>query len=158
MMIPITLFALTLTIVGFGAVGTAAEEEATQVQAGDAGWNWRDPEADPAEPATSPDSEFTDEMSATLQADAVIIAYEVLPNHRGYGGVLSDGRIFACDTRADNWGVRTHYITSRGGREHVGDGNGSRGGCGIERPYDGYPVILFRVCAGVNGADTVCRP
>jgi hypothetical protein len=155
MIIPITLFALTLTILGFGAEGTKAEEEATQVQASDEGWIWLDMEADPEEPATSPASESTDERGLT-SLDPLV--WETLPDGRGSGGINKDGSIYACDDNPDNWGVRTHYITSNSGEDHVGDGNGSEDGCGIEFPFDGSSVIAFRVCAGVNGADTVCKP
>lgn len=77
---------------------------------------------------------------------------------RGYGGVTSDHRyVYACDTKADGWGVRTwYYWRTSGGSEyldHVGDGNGSQSGCG--REYGGT-VVRFLVCAGPNGADYTC--
>jgi hypothetical protein len=81
---------------------------------------------------------------------------------RGYGGVNNHGRhVYACDTKGDNWGVRTHYVylVSGSSAEHsdtVGDGNGSSSGCGIRDLPTDLHAIRFNVCAGVSGADTGC--
>jgi hypothetical protein len=83
-----------------------------------------------------------------------------LPDGRGYGGVTSDHKyVYACDTKADNWGVRVWYYWSPAGTtaeyfDMVGDANGSKSGCGQE--YGGYVVRRFNVCAGPNGADYAC--
>ncbi|NUT53498.1 MAG: hypothetical protein HOV94_40355 [Saccharothrix sp.] len=57
---------------------------------------------------------------------------------------------------ADGWGVRTYFGMSGGRWDMVGDGNGSDGGCGWKTAAD--TVQWYRVCAGPDGADNVCRP
>ncbi len=75
----------------------------------------------------------------------------------GHGGVKSSHtRAYACDTLADNRGVRTWYWTAAGGLYAVGDANGSKSGCGEESSRDGSTITAYQVCAGVNGADTYC--
>jgi hypothetical protein len=65
------------------------------------------------------------------------------------GGVdMNHTRIWAQDLMADGRGVRTWYWTDRGGVDYVGDPNGSSGGRGQERAYDGGRVTAFQVCAG----------
>ncbi|MEU3651130.1 hypothetical protein AB0E59_47775 [Lentzea sp. NPDC034063] len=80
---------------------------------------------------------------------------------RGYGGVNNHGNhVYACDTRSDNWGVRTRfvYVVSGGGQyeDVVGDGNGSTTGCGVRDLPLALTAVRFNVCAGVSGADTGC--
>jgi hypothetical protein len=91
-----------------------------------------------------------------LTAGAAQAATLYLPDNRGYGYNDGSYRVVACDTRADNWGVRTYYGMANGHYDLVGDANGSASGCGAESTPS--PVVWIRVCAGVNGADTVCRP
>jgi hypothetical protein len=79
-----------------------------------------------------------------------------LPDSRGYGGNDGSYRVYACDTRADNWGVRTWYGMANGTYDHVGDANGSSSGCGSESTPSA--VVWIQVCAGPNGADSVCVP
>jgi hypothetical protein len=82
---------------------------------------------------------------------------------RGYGGVNNSGRhVYACDTKKDNWGVRTRfvYVVRGSSAEHsdvVGDGNGgASNGCGIRDLPSDLHAVRFKVCTGVNGADTEC--
>ncbi|MEV0736682.1 PLP-dependent transferase [Streptomyces sp. NPDC050549] len=76
---------------------------------------------------------------------------------RGYGVVTTGGTyVYACDTKADNWGVRTEYYTSRGVTDIVVDANGSASGCGGESPTGGGHIVRARVCAGVSGANASC--
>lgn len=79
-----------------------------------------------------------------------------LVNSRGNGGVYDSGSVFACDTKAEDWGVRTRYWTSNGVYDYVGDANGSSSGCGSESPAGGGRVTSYKVCAGVSGLDTTC--
>jgi hypothetical protein len=76
-------------------------------------------------------------------------------------GKVEHGRDFirACDKNEDGWGVRTIYETRRV-QDHVGDRNGGAegSGCGTEGPSLGGPVLRFRVCAGPDGANTICNP
>ena len=82
-----------------------------------------------------------------------------LPNGRGNGGFQDGtGLVYACDTKPDNWGVRTHYTTSNGIKDTVGDADGSKGGCGRKPLKGGGYLTALSVCAGVNGADTTCVP
>ncbi|MEV0035528.1 hypothetical protein [Streptomyces sp. NPDC050804] len=82
---------------------------------------------------------------------------------RGYGGADGDGlRVYACDTNADNWGVRTHYRyrNSTGGTSTrtVSDANGVTTGCGEQNMARSAPALSYQVCTGRAGADTVCSP
>lgn len=77
-----------------------------------------------------------------------------LNSGRGYGG-HDTWSVYACDTRADGWGVRTYYELSDGSADLVGDANGSSSGCGSESTR--APVVWFAVCAGPNGADSECK-
>jgi hypothetical protein len=81
---------------------------------------------------------------------------QYLPDGRGFGGIQSDHHtIYACDTKADNWGVRTWaYFRGSGATLLVGDANGSKEGCG--RQYFSTQPSSFQVCAGPYGADYVC--
>jgi hypothetical protein len=88
-------------------------------------------------------------MTGTAQA-----AELSLSQGRGYGG-HNTYSVYACDTKADGWGVRTYYELSDGYVDLVGDGNGSSGGCGSEGTH--APVVWFAVCAGPNGADNECK-
>ncbi|MDV9172068.1 hypothetical protein R6V09_18365 [Streptomyces sp. W16] len=91
-------------------------------------------------------------MTESASADSAIVL-----TGRGYGVVTTGGNyVYACDTNADNWGVRTQYYTSRGVTDIVGDGNGSKSGCGGESPTGGGYIVRARVCAGVSGANTSC--
>ncbi len=79
----------------------------------------------------------------------------------GYGGINNGGyHVYACDTKADNWGVRVHYkYKNSSGKEvtaTVGDANGSSSGCGIKDLPSGVPAYKYNVCAGVSGADSAC--
>jgi hypothetical protein len=78
----------------------------------------------------------------------------------GSGGVRnSHTRIYACDFKAEGWGVRTHYQLRNGTQGYVGDGNGSKEGCGDRVvTKTANPVLYFQVCAGRNGADEDCEP
>jgi hypothetical protein len=78
----------------------------------------------------------------------------------GSGGVRnSHTRIYACDFKAEGWGVRTHYQLRDGRIGYVGDGNGSKEGCGDRVvTKTANPVLYFQVCAGPNGADQSCEP
>ena len=101
-------------------------------------------------------------LAAATSASANQAGVRAGGQDRGYGGVNNHGRhVYACDTKADNWGVRTHYVYLVAGSstEHsdtVGDGNGSSSGCGIRDLPSDLHAIRFNVCSGVNGADTGC--
>jgi hypothetical protein len=56
-------------------------------------------------------------MTGTAQA-----AELSLSQGRGYGG-HNTYSVYACDTKADGWGVRTYYELSDGYVDLVGDGN-----------------------------------
>lgn len=76
---------------------------------------------------------------------------------RGTGYIDSvHGYIEVCDTLADNWGVRIHYLTSTGGSGLKGDANGSAGGCGSLQLAWPEHFTFATLCTGVNGADTAC--
>jgi hypothetical protein len=77
-----------------------------------------------------------------------------LSQGRGYGG-NETYRVYACDTKADGWGVRTYYELQNGEAGLVGDGNGSTSPCGSRNMPS--PVVWIAVCAGPNGADSDCR-
>ncbi|MFF3210753.1 hypothetical protein ACFYYB_08805 [Streptomyces sp. NPDC002886] len=99
---------------------------------------------------------------------ALAVSLNITPASAAWGlqlndwgaGAVSDDRygVSACDGKADNRGIRTEYVTSNGGFDHVGDANGSAGGCGSERSFDGYPISAFRVCArnSSTGQDLGC--
>lgn len=76
----------------------------------------------------------------------------------GHGGDTTGATwIYACDDKADNLGVRVHYLLGSGATGTVGDGNGAASGCGGRTvTSSSNPVFEFEVCAGVNGADTYC--
>jgi hypothetical protein len=78
----------------------------------------------------------------------------------GTGGIKTNHRmVVACDERADNLGVRTHYELRDGRTGTVGDGNGSAGPCGADFvTTSSNPVAYYMVCAGYNGADSYCSP
>jgi serine/threonine protein kinase len=95
--------------------------------------------------------------AAALMVVAVIVALPDQPLVPGRGsGSGTPWAVCACDTRADGWGVRTWYWTEGGGQDHVGDGNGSKPGCGCERSFDGRRVVRIRVCAGPDRQNTRC--
>ncbi|MEU1520156.1 hypothetical protein ABZ490_49995 [Streptomyces sp. NPDC005811] len=97
--------------------------------------------------------------SMMLASQQAMATTQITLSGRGYGKVTTGGTyVTACDTNADNWGVRTRYYTSNGVTGVVGDANGSSSGCGGEEPTGGGRVLAVRVCAGVNGADTSCTP
>jgi len=74
------------------------------------------------------------------------------------GGVYQNHtRVWACDHRADNLGVRTWYITGRGGVDYVGDANGAKDGCGSEAAYDGGSIDYFQVCMGPLSNETCTK-
>jgi hypothetical protein len=82
---------------------------------------------------------------------------------RGYGGINNDGKhIYACDTNADNWGVRTYYMYEINANPDnydeavVADGNGSKTGCGTANLLGNDYAYEFDVCSGVSGANTTC--
>ncbi|MEE1738795.1 hypothetical protein [Streptomyces sp. BE147] len=82
---------------------------------------------------------------------------------RGYGGADDNGlRVYACDTFADNWGVRTHYTyqNSTGGTatRTIDDANGVTAGCGEQNMAASAPALSYQVCTGRAGADTACGP
>jgi hypothetical protein len=71
------------------------------------------------------------------------------------GGVTNNHtRVFACDHRGDGLGVRTWYITGRGGVDYVGDANGHLDGCGRESAFDGGSIDRFQVCMGPLSNET----
>lgn len=71
------------------------------------------------------------------------------------GGVGRNRRfVFACDLEADGRGLRTEYHMSNGVKDHVGDANGSKPGCGAES--SGTTIDWFRVCEGPGEAG--CKP
>jgi hypothetical protein len=99
-------------------------------------------------------------MGATFMAATPAQAHNgdmYLSGSRGYGGWNSSHtEVWACDTRADGWGVRTWYRTSNGVIDHVGDANGSAGGCGRESAAGGGTIVEAQVCTGRNGMDENC--
>lgn len=95
--------------------------------------------------------------SLALMSESASATTVISLSGRGYGQVNTGGAyVYACDTNADNWGVRTQYYTSNGVTDIVGDANGSSSGCGGESPTGGGYITSARVCAGVNGANTSC--
>lgn len=79
---------------------------------------------------------------------------------RGHGGVHTGHTyVYACDDRADGWGVRVYYWLRSGGTGAVGDANGSAAGCGGRAVTSlSNPVVYYQVCAGPNGSDAACAP
>jgi len=78
----------------------------------------------------------------------------------GRGGVVNlHTYVFACDERADGWGVRTYYWLRSGGTGAVGDANGSAAPCGGRTvTTTSNPVVYYQVCTGPNGQDWECAP
>lgn len=76
----------------------------------------------------------------------------------GYGGVQnSHTSVYACDTSANGWGVRTYYRLRSGSNSHVGDANGSAAGCGSRAvTTTSNPVVSYQVCTGPDGFNSVC--
>ncbi|GAB3142108.1 hypothetical protein GCM10027290_15780 [Micromonospora sonneratiae] len=76
------------------------------------------------------------------------------PDGGGYGGVTNSWHqgIQACDTSANNRGIRIEYTQSdtTGNVYTLGDANGSSSGCG-SRHVGPYEVLSFRVCSSVTG-------
>jgi hypothetical protein len=75
-----------------------------------------------------------------------------IPYAAGIGWVENHNRAFACDQAADGRGIRTEYtyrlpngVIDLGS---VGDGNGSKSGCGSGQAPGGPTMLSFRVCAG----------
>lgn len=92
--------------------------------------------------------------TGTAQATTVLARLD-LPDGMGYGGHNGSNNVYACDTKADGWGVRTYYELVDGSADLVGDANGSSSGCGNEPTR--VPVAWFAVCAGPNGQDNECE-
>jgi hypothetical protein len=108
---------------------------------------------------------------ATLSAAIIMLSLAAAPasaqrvpvwldSGRGYGASIDQLFVEACDEEADNLGIRTEYLTADEGRFHVGDGNGSQEGCGLERAEDNSTVVSIRVCAHDPdlGKDIECTP
>ncbi|MDQ7808645.1 hypothetical protein Q5425_33345 [Amycolatopsis sp. A133] len=93
-------------------------------------------------------------LATTGTAQAGVLARLDLSQGRGYGGHNGTNNVYACDTKADGWGVRTYYELTDGFVDLVGDANGSSSGCGNEPTR--APVKWFAVCAGPNGQDSEC--
>ncbi|RZU49965.1 hypothetical protein EV385_1722 [Krasilnikovia cinnamomea] len=77
----------------------------------------------------------------------------------GWGCVL-DGHVqaYVHDDAADNKGLRIHLWTSTPGTKYVvGDGNGSQRGDGW-KTVSGERITYYKVCAGVDGVDSICSP
>jgi hypothetical protein len=87
-------------------------------------------------------------------AQATVLARLDLSQGRGYGGHNGTNNVYACDTKADGWGVRTYYELADGSADLVGDANGHSTGCGNEPTR--APVVWYAVCAGPNGQDNEC--
>lgn len=70
------------------------------------------------------------------------------PGNDGYGQVRDNHEIVdACDTRENGQGFSVQYMLRSGAYGKVGDGNGSKPGCGIQRvgsPWN--PVVKFTIC------------
>lgn len=98
-------------------------------------------------------------VALALMSESAMATTIIPLSGQGYGRVETGGTfVYACDTSANNWGVRTQYVTNRGASDIVGDANGSASGCGGETPTGGGYIVRARVCAGVNGANTTCTP
>ncbi|MEU9413470.1 hypothetical protein AB0E08_48355 [Streptomyces sp. NPDC048281] len=98
-------------------------------------------------------------LAAAMSMSPASAATAVALHDWGAGAVSTDlYGVSACDNKADNRGIRTEYITSNGGRDLVGDANGSASGCGSESSYNGYPIVQLRVCArnASTGVDIEC--
>lgn len=63
----------------------------------------------------------------------------------------------ACDFSADGIGIRAEYKTTSGITDHVGDGNGSKSGCGREHTPSGF-VSSYRVCDSIGRCSSWVRP
>ncbi|MGC1211511.1 MAG: hypothetical protein WA890_09655 [Micromonospora sp.] len=63
----------------------------------------------------------------------------------------------ACDFSADGIGIRAGYTTTDGVRDSVGDGNGSKSGCGREHTPSGF-VSSYRVCDSTGRCSSWVRP
>src|SRR5262245_2256870 len=95
--------------------------------------------------------------AAALSLTALVVpasAHDVLVllQDLGAGGIQNNHRtFFACDLKADGFGIRTAYS---GGFVH--DGNGSADGCGSGARPTG--VTKFRVCATDSNVVFLCTP
>jgi len=78
--------------------------------------------------------------------------------YEGHGGVHTGHTyVYACDDNADGDGVRMWYWLRSGGTGQVGDGNGSRSGCGGRSvTTTANPVVKVQLCAGPSGKDLWC--
>ncbi|MER7186478.1 hypothetical protein ABT404_44655 [Streptomyces hyaluromycini] len=96
-------------------------------------------------------------VSLVLTAQTAMAATTITLAGRGKATVNTGGlHISVCDTHADNWGVRLHYVLQNGTSGTAGDGDGSGGTCGT-RDFSSS-VAKIQLCAGVSGADTSCYP
>ena len=77
---------------------------------------------------------------------------------RGCGQVYSSHQgVQTCDTNPEGWGVRTYYRLRSGYVNNVPDYNGAAAPCGQATVGSwSNPVVALNVCAGNNGANTVC--
>lgn len=105
-------------------------------------------------------------LRATAIASLIVLCFsttasaherrQYIPDGLGYGGIRSDHlTAYACDTKADGWGVRTRvWFRATNSYATVGDANGSSSGCG-SRNWGTVPAE-FQVCTGPSGADYYC--
>jgi hypothetical protein len=71
----------------------------------------------------------------------------------GHGGVINSGyKLYACDDRADGFGIRTEVTLNTGYTTYVGDGNGSKPGCGEKVTPGAAYAQQYRICWG----ETTC--
>jgi hypothetical protein len=74
----------------------------------------------------------------------------------GFGQIVNNHHdVVACDTAADDLGVRTRYVAN-GVTSHVRDLNGSQPGCGVAQGVG--TVTTFQVCVHQSGVILRCTP
>lgn len=91
-------------------------------------------------------------FAIALTATSASAHFVTVSHGEDWGWLANNHRqVGVCDREADGNGVRVEYRTAAGAVDHIGDADGSGGGCWTEDAVGGSWVTSFRICEANNG-------